>query len=410
MLKFSLYISPYCQLQYLANYGIINKEIGWEMFLLYNKINSLIEEGIRVKCEEYHDVKQEDGLFLLPYIAGDKYNLWMNKIKILTENQLKNHPLYDEIIKTFDGRNNDYGTAAYDRMMSYLKALLDEYANCVPVSTDICTCETKKIFISHSSKDIEYINAFIKLLERIGFAGRGGIFCSSVSGYYIPNGQSIYEYLKKEIENDTHVIMFLSDNYYKSPACLNEMGATWIKAKQHTAILLPNFGYQDIKGAIDPSKIWFKMNDKERLNDFKDQIIEEFELNELDNNIWERIRDEYLDAVSALSKSQKNNVQRVEVEDILDLEESIHCIFRFINTSKSVVVCKDLRAIITDENNNDVLISVKYPVLREHKLYGLENKRIIIDVPKSQIDNYDQFDFCRITNWKTDTYWSPCME
>ena len=40
-------------------------------------------------------------MFLLPYIAGDKYNLWMNKIKILTENQLKNHPLYDEIIKTY---------------------------------------------------------------------------------------------------------------------------------------------------------------------------------------------------------------------------------------------------------------------------------------------------------------------
>nr|WP_187307761.1 hypothetical protein [Ruminococcus sp. AF46-10NS] len=46
----------------------------------------------------------------------------------------------------------------------------------------------------------------------------------------------------------------LSDNYYSSVACLNEMGATWVLKKEYRSILLPGL-IQKIEGAINPNKI-----------------------------------------------------------------------------------------------------------------------------------------------------------
>ena len=53
----------------------------------------------------------------------------------------------------------------------------------------------------------------------------------------------------------------LSDNYYKSPACLNEMGAAWVLKKEYRSILLPGFDYKEIEGAINPRKIGIKLDD-----------------------------------------------------------------------------------------------------------------------------------------------------
>ncbi len=152
--------------------------------------------------------------------------------------------------------------------------------------------QKKMIFISHSSLDIDYVNLLVNLLEDIGFKGRSMIFCSSVSGYGIPMGKHIYDYLKEQFGKELHVIYLLSENYYNSPACLNEMGATWVKSKHHTAILTPpEFNYNQIKGAIDASRIWIKLNDKDKINELKDELLEEFELDDFDYAYWERKRD-----------------------------------------------------------------------------------------------------------------------
>ncbi len=57
------------------------------------------------------------------------------------------------------------------------------------------------------------------------------MFCSSINAYGIPQGAgNIYDYIQNEMSNDNlFVIMMLSQNYYDSYMCLNEMGAAWIK-------------------------------------------------------------------------------------------------------------------------------------------------------------------------------------
>lgn len=122
-----------------------------------------------------------------------------------------------------------------------------------------------KIFISHSSEDVEIVLKFVDLLADMGFTA-DDLFCSSVPDYGIPLNEDIYDYLASLFrEYDIYVIFMLSRNYYNSPACLNEMGAAWVLKSDYTSVLLPGFSYQEIEGAVNPAKIGFKLDDKDEL-------------------------------------------------------------------------------------------------------------------------------------------------
>ena len=80
--------------------------------------------------------------------------------------------------------------------------------------------------------------------------------------------QDIYDYLRKTLDLDDVITVFmLSDNYYKSAACLNEMGAVWLKQSSYYTFLLPEFEYKDIKGAINANVKGIKLDiTNKRLN------------------------------------------------------------------------------------------------------------------------------------------------
>lgn len=158
-----------------------------------------------------------------------------------------------------------------------------------------------KIFISHSSADLKYVEPFVELLADIGMAS-DNMFCSSVADYGIPLGEDIYEYLSSLFhEYNLHVIFVLSNNYYRSPACMNEMGAAWVLKNQYTSVLLPNFEYKEIKGAANPNKIGIKLDDEEellkkRLGELKDIISKNFGISVPDIR-WENKRDAFISTV-----------------------------------------------------------------------------------------------------------------
>ena len=86
-----------------------------------------------------------------------------------------------------------------------------------------------KLFLSHSSKDEKVVNAFVSFMYKIGLTEKD-IVCSSVPETKIAIGNDIYAYLNQLISDENiYAIYFLSDNYYASPVCLNEMGAVWLR-------------------------------------------------------------------------------------------------------------------------------------------------------------------------------------
>lgn len=156
-----------------------------------------------------------------------------------------------------------------------------------------------KIFISHASKDADVVEEIIELLESIGLESHQ-IFCTSFDGYGIGLGENFLNKIKDELSSDTLVIFVLSKNFYSSPVCLCEMGATWVLAKEHIPILIPPLDYSDVSGVI-PLTQGLKINEPLKLNLLKEKVEQLFMLeNSASIATWERKRDRVLSRIDKL--------------------------------------------------------------------------------------------------------------
>jgi hypothetical protein len=139
-----------------------------------------------------------------------------------------------------------------------------------------------KIFISHSSRNKFYGDKLVELLRSVGLKENEIIFTSNTA-YGIPVSQNIFNWLKSQITEKPFVIYLLSEEYYQSIACLNEMGAAWIIENKHAAIFTPNFNLSSKEfqsGALDPREIGFYINDEDRILSFLQLLSEDFEISQ----------------------------------------------------------------------------------------------------------------------------------
>lgn len=212
----------------------------------------------------------------------------------------------------------------------------------------------KKVFISHAEKDSRIVSAFVDLLYDIGLSN-DDMFCSSRTDIGVPVTEDIYDYLRYQLDSDNVITIFmLSDNYYNSPACLNEMGAVWIKQQNYFTFLLPEFEFKDIKGAINPNKKGIKLDShnsklKGELTNFKKEIEKLFSISKsIDENRWEMQRDRFIDIIAHYSTELKVNLFNFRGYCIgetnyngcnVDFDEStntVHTEFNFNNTNAQV--------------------------------------------------------------------------
>jgi len=166
-----------------------------------------------------------------------------------------------------------------------------------------------KIFISHSSKDKDYGLALVNLLKDIDVPQSDIIFTSK-SEHGIPKGANIFDWLKNEIKEEPYVIYCLSDNYYNSVPCLNEMGAAWGIENQHMTLFLPDFKPSDKRfseGAIDPREIGVFMDSQDNIAGFVQTLIESLNLKTEFKFINSAIK-EYIEEVERVKKMNQNIV------------------------------------------------------------------------------------------------------
>ena len=142
-----------------------------------------------------------------------------------------------------------------------------------------------KIFISHSYNDRLIGEALVELLTGIGIKDSEIIFTSN-KAYGIQGGQNIFDWLKSKILENPYIIYILSENYYKSVACLNEMGASWIIGIKQLALFTPNFDLSSKHfqgGALDPRAIGYHINDEDSVFSFVEFINKDFTI--INNNV-----------------------------------------------------------------------------------------------------------------------------
>ena len=163
------------------------------------------------------------------------------------------------------------------------------------------------VFISHSSKDKEFAEALVDLLESIGL-NKETLFCSSVDGYGLGLSDDIFETLRGLFENHDLFIIFLhSPRYYKSSVSLKEMGAAWVLRSGFCSILTSDMDFSGLTGVVNGSKISIKVNAQDstsRLNDLYKILQEIFNLAPLEITQWERKRSIFLRNVNAIKYTE----------------------------------------------------------------------------------------------------------
>lgn len=187
--------------------------------------------------------------------------------------------------------------------------------------------KTPKVFISHSSKDKDFVEALVTLLESIGFDNTT-LFCSSVEDYWIGLSQNIFEGLRSLFLNHELFVIFVhSPRYYESAVSLNEMGAAWVLKNDYCSILTNDMSKEQMKGVVDSSTIFIKVNTPEapaRLNELKNKLTALFGLPAISDTTWERKRNMFLKVVGAIENTQETSTilavseeyQRLQIEKL----------------------------------------------------------------------------------------------
>jgi len=226
---------------------------------------------------------------------------------------------YEKYKKLIDRFDDTYSLQTHSSAeVKYLRGKLcklywkDKYTVCLEEARDIKSLIIKlkhvlfpdyyeKIFISHREMDKEQVHAFIELLYAIGIPrplqGEGNpIFCSSHPAAYIENGCPISDEIKKQFNGHEHrlYIIWYTENFFDSQACLNEAGAIWAMNKKYQEILYPNMDRQRIQGLLDKQPVSFYSNDAMRLNTFKEQIEKLFDISPINLNYWEMARNAFI--------------------------------------------------------------------------------------------------------------------
>lgn len=174
-----------------------------------------------------------------------------------------------------------------------------------------------KIFISHSSRDLEYVISFIENVLILGLdVDPSRIFCSSMEGQGIKSGQYIPDRLRDEINSASLALLFISKNYKASEICLNELGATWVSLPKESVIplLLPNIDFSEL-GLLDLNRLGIKVFEREGvlklIQDCKEQLNPRFNLEKIHKKI-----EKYLEVVEIISNQNEPHLKNDEDEEL----------------------------------------------------------------------------------------------
>ena len=104
------------------------------------------------------------------------------------------------------------------------------------------------------------------------------------------------------------MIFLLSNNYFDSLPCLNEMGAAWLTQSDYTTVFVPNFDFTNSKfleDAIDARKIGVVLDDskmcKHQVIELKNTILDMLGLS-INEALWQYILDEFIDDIKLPKK------------------------------------------------------------------------------------------------------------
>lgn len=173
---------------------------------------------------------------------------------------------------------------------------------------------SKKIFLSHSSKDESLVDKLTDLLTTGCGVRADEILVTTLPGKGIPAGYDNYiEYLKQQIQKPALVILLLSENYFASQFCLCELGATWALSLPNFPLVVPPLKKSEVKATLAVTQLG-AITDSDYLDELRDRVKAQLG-DTLPTATWNTKRDAFLGRLSKILKSlpSPKMVQRTEL-------------------------------------------------------------------------------------------------
>ncbi|MBO4427590.1 MAG: toll/interleukin-1 receptor domain-containing protein [Bacteroidales bacterium] len=162
----------------------------------------------------------------------------------------------------------------------------------------------KKIFISHSSKDVDIIKEFSDRILQLGIGlNAEDIFCTSIEDMGIRNGEDIRKHIRGNIQSADFSFLMISKNYKESGICMNEMGAVWATDNLVRYYLLPDADFKEIGWLCDTKKA-DRIESPVALDALEEELTDFYELPRKGAS-WSRQRQEFVEYLSNIYALEK---------------------------------------------------------------------------------------------------------
>ena len=228
----------------------------------------------------------------------------------------------------------------------------------------------KSIFISHRSIDKDIADIFEEFLTQCGVPSND-IFCSSLPGNDVQ--QFISKEIKQALQTSIINIVILSNDFYKSPYCQNELGIIWFLDVPKIAICLPEINDSNMEGFFNNENKLRRLDNRFDISTIYDIIQETHyftnlinQTTKLNSNIDKLIK-KYKDII----KSKEVLVEKQSVRMIKEVKKIAAPIE---NKTKETV-----NNFTTNDNSMEYLFNENFPDTKE---FAIELIKTI--VPKNE--------------------------
>lgn len=226
----------------------------------------------------------------------------------------------------------------------------------------------KKIFISHSTKDIELIDSFLDFLELGMGVNREEVYCTSVDGT-IDTGKKFVDNIKINIGKAEVVMFIITPQYLQSKFCLAEMGAAWVLNQQVYPIIFEPLTF-DVLEDTPLKGIQAKiLNSENNIFSMYDELKVKKIAVDKPVTLFNRKSKKFLNELTQITS--RITVNEGENEEINNLNIEIDKLLNDIDSKDNKI--KDLNKYISN-------------------LEKIKDKETVSELKKEKLDDYDKFE------------------